>query len=49
MKVLGAPDLTEFDDAIRAELFNCFHALQDSYSELVRMSLQSYEARAMMA
>ena len=49
MKVLGAPDLIEFDDAIRAELFNFFHALQDSCSELVRMSLKSYEARAMMA
>ena len=49
----GKQVLPEFDDAIRAELFDLFPALQDScgagYGELVRMPLRSYEARAMMA
>jgi len=49
----GKQVLPEFDDAIRAELFDLFPALQQScgpdYGELVRMPLRSYEARAMMA
>ncbi len=49
----GKQVLPGFDDAICAELFDLFPALQDScgagYGELVRMPLRSYEARAMMA
>ncbi|MBF9039564.1 hypothetical protein LSUCC0387_01495 [Rhodobacterales bacterium LSUCC0387] len=49
----GKQVLPVFDDAIRAELFEFFPALQDGcgvgYGELMRMQLLSYEARAMMA